>query len=286
MTALRNRGIRPALLVGCLFVLALAVAGCSSSKGKGFDFDTNIFLQDLNPTSQGVLGALYVTIVISVIAQIIGVLLGVLAALGKMARFAPFRIIANVYIWIFRGTPLLVQLAFLFYGVGAAHLWGWDPITINGFLIPGAIQAAMVILGVNEGAYMAEIIRAGIMAVDPGQTEAAKSLGMTYRLTMTRIVLPQAARVIIPPLGNEFNNMLKTTSLIFVIVQVNNFRPFEAYAACALWFLLLTTIWGFIQSRIESRFSRGTATGSSGRSGPQSPGFAARLMSLRAPIEQ
>ena len=136
MTALRNRGIRPALLVGCLFVLALAVAGCSSSKGKGFDFDTNIFLQDLNPTSQGVLGALYVTIVISVIAQIIGVLLGVLAALGKMARFAPFRIIANVYIWIFRCTPLLVQLAFLFYGVGAAHLWGWDPITINGFLIP------------------------------------------------------------------------------------------------------------------------------------------------------
>jgi polar amino acid transport system permease protein len=297
MTALRNRGIRPALLVGCLLVLALAVAGCSSAKGKSFNFDTNAFLTDLNPTSQGVLGALYVTIVISVVAQMIGVLLGVLAALGKMARFAPFRIIANFYIWIFRGTPLLVQLAFLFYGVGAAHLWGWDTLTINGFVIPGAIQAAMVILGVNEGAYMAEIIRAGIMAVDPGQTEAAKSLGMTYRLTMTRIVLPQAARVIIPPLGNEFNNMLKTTSLIFVlgvvetynhyvIVQVNDYRPFEAYAACALWFLLLTTIWGFVQSRIETRFSRGTATGSAGRSGPESPGFAARLMSLRAPIEQ
>ena len=274
MTALRNRGIRPALLVGFLFLIALAVAGCSSSKSQSFQFDANIFLQDLNPTSQGVLGALYVTIVISVIAQALGVALGVLAALGKMAHIAPFRVTANVYIWIFRGTPLLVQLAFLYYGVGAAHLWGWDPITINGFLIPGAIQAAMVILGVNEGAYMAEIIRAGIMAGDPGQTEAAKSLGMTYRLTMTRIVLPQAARVIIPPLGNEFNNMLKTTSLIFVlgvvetynhyvIVQVNNFRPFEAYAACALWFLLLTTIWGFIQSRIEKRFARGTATGSS-----------------------
>ena len=235
MTALRNRGIRPALLVGFLFLIALAVAGCSSSKSQSFQFDANIFLQDLNPTSQGVLGALYVTIVISVIAQALGVALGVLAALGKMAHIAPFRVTANVYIWIFRGTPLLVQLAFLYYGVGAAHLWGWDPITINGFLIPGAIQAAMVILGVNEGAYMA---------------------------------------VIIPPLGNEFNNMLKTTSLIFVlgvvetynhyvIVQVNNFRPFEAYAACALWFLLLTTIWGFIQSRIEKRFARGTATGSS-----------------------
>ena len=296
MSALRNRGIRPALLVGCLLFLALAVAGCSSGK-KSFQFDADIFLTDLNPTSSGVLGALYVTIVISVVAQILGVALGVLAALGKMARIAPFRAIANVYIWFFRGTPLLVQLVFFYFGFGAAHIWGWDDVTIFGFFIPGALQAAMVILGVNEGAYMAEIIRAGILAVDPGQTEAAKSLGMTYRLTMTRIVLPQAARVIIPPLGNEFNNMLKTTSLIFVlgvvetynhyvILQGNNFRPFEAYAACALWFLLLTTIWGFVQSRIEVRFSRGTSTNTAGQSGPGNPGLASRLMSLRAPIEQ
>ncbi len=295
MSALRNRGIRPALLVGCLIFLALTVAGCSSGK-KSFQFDANIFLNDLNPTSSGVLGALYVTIVISVIAQVLGVALGVLAALGKMARVAPFRVIANFYIWFFRGTPLLVQLVFFYFGFGAAHIWGWDDVTIFGFFIPGALQAAMVILGVNEGAYMAEIIRAGILAVDPGQTEAAKSLGMTYRLTMTRIVLPQAARVIIPPLGNEFNNMLKTTSLIFVlgvvetynhyvILQGNNFRPFEAYAACALWFLLLTTIWGFVQSRIERRFSRGTIQSSSS-AGPRNKGFAQRFMSLRAPIEQ
>jgi polar amino acid transport system permease protein len=297
MSALRNRGIRPALLVGCLVVLALLVAGCSSGKTKGFQFDADIFLADLNPTSPGVLGVLYLTIVISVIAQALGVILGVFAALGKMARILPFRVIANTYIWFFRGTPLLVQLTFFYFGFGAAHLWDWADITIFGFFIPGNLQAAMVILGVNEGAYMAEIIRAGILAVDPGQTEAAKSLGMTYRQTMTRIVLPQAARVIIPPLGNEFNNMLKTTSLIsvlgvvetynhYVILQGLNFRPFEAYAACALWFLLLTTIWGFVQSRIEVRFSRGTATGSAGQSGPQNPGFAARLMSLRAPIEQ
>jgi polar amino acid transport system permease protein len=296
MSALRNRGIRPALLVGCLFLLALTVAGCSSGK-RGFQFDSNIFLNDLNPTSPGVLGVLYLTIVISVIAQALGVVLGVFAALGKMAKIAPLRVIANLYIWFFRGTPLLVQLTFFYFGFGAAHLWDWADITIFGFFIPGNLQAAMVILGVNEGAYMAEIIRAGILAVDPGQTEAAKSLGMTYRQTMTRIVLPQAARVIIPPLGNEFNNMLKTTSLIsvlgvvetynhYVILQGLNFRPFEAYAACALWFLLLTTIWGFVQSRIELRFSRGTATGSSGPSGPRTPGFAERFMSLRAPIEQ
>jgi polar amino acid transport system permease protein len=164
-----------------------------------------------------------------------------------------------------------------------------------GFTIKGQLWAAMVILGVNEGAYMAEIVRAGIMAVDPGQTEAAKSLGMNYRTTMTRIVLPQAARVIIPPLGNEFNNMLKTTSLIFVlgvvetynhfvILQTQNFRPFEEYLACAAWFLLMTTIWGFIQSRIERRFSRGTELSSG--AGPRNRGFASRFMSLRAPIEQ
>ena len=276
------------MLVGCLFLLALVVAGCSSGK-KSFQFDGNIFLSDLNPTSPGVMGVLYVTIVVSVVAQILGVVLGVLAALGKMSRIVPFRFVANLYIWFFRGTPLLVQLAFFFYGFGAAHVWDWSDVTLFGFFIPGAIQAAMVILGVNEGAYMAEIIRAGIMAVDPGQTEAAKSLGMTYRQNMTRIVLPQAARVIIPPLGNEFNNMLKTTSLIsvlsvvetyehYVIIQGLNYRPFEAYAACALWFLLMTTIWGFVQARIEVRFARGTATGSAQAA---DSGLRARMWGLR-----
>jgi polar amino acid transport system permease protein len=125
-------------------------------------------------------------------------------------------------------------------------------------------------MGVNEGAYMAEIVRAGIIAVDPGQTEAAKSLGMTYGQTMRRIVLPQAARVIIPPLGNEFNNMLKTTSLLVVLsvfelyntfsnINTHYFAPFELFSACAVWYLLLTTIWGVIQARIERRFARGAA---------------------------
>jgi polar amino acid transport system permease protein len=109
---------------------------------------------------------------------------------------------------------------------------------------------------------------------------------------MTRIVLPQAARVIIPPLGNEFNNMLKTTSLIsvlsvvetyehYVIIQGLNYRPFEAYAACALWFLLMTTIWGFVQARIEVRFARGTETGSAA---PRGPGLRTRVFGARAGI--
>jgi polar amino acid transport system permease protein len=283
MSAPRSRDIRPATLAGCL-LLGLVVAGCSGHTAKAsFHFDWNVFFQDLSPFSQGLLGAVYVTVVVSVLSQAIGVVLGIFAALGKMAKIVPFRAVANLYIWIFRGTPVLVQLMFGFYGLATAHLWGWSDFTIFGFTVRGEIQAGIVILGINEGAYMAEIIRAGILAVDPGQTEAAKSLGMTYGQTMSRIVLPQAARVIIPPLGNEFNNMLKTTSLLFVlgvietynhynIAQGQNFQPFEEFLGCALWFLLMTTIWGVIQGRIERRFARGTMASSQ-----QGPGWRVRF---------
>ena len=281
-------GIRPAMLAGCRFI-ALLVTGCSGRHSTiPFSFHWDVFLRDVSPFSRGLLGAVYVTVVVSVLSQTIGVVLGIFAALGRMARLFPLRLIANFYIWVFRGTPLLVQLTFFFYGLGAAHLFYWDTITLFGLKIPGEIQAGIVVIGVNEGAYMAEIIRAGILAVDPGQTEAAKSLGMAYGQTMRRIVLPQAARVIIPPLGNEFNNMLKTTSLLFVlgvvetynhynIAQGDNFLPFEEYLGCALWFLLMTTIWGFIQARIEQRFARGTLATAS-----QGPGWRDRFLG-RAP---
>ena len=297
MSVFRGHGIRPASLAGCLLV-ALIVEGCAAKPGQqAFNFDWHVFFTDVSPFSRGLLGAVYVTVVISVLSQAIGVVLGVFAALGKMAKILPLRAIANLYIWIFRGTPVVVQLMFGFYGLSAAHVWGWDAFTLFGLKIPGEVQAGIIILGINEGAYMAEIIRAGILAVDPGQTEAAKSLGMTYGQTMRRIVLPQAARVIIPPLGNEFNNMLKTTSLLFVlsvietynhynIAQGQNFQPFEEFLGCAMWYLLMTTIWGFVQTRIERRFSRGTEQSSSGGAGPRNKGFAARFMSLRAPIEQ
>jgi ABC-type amino acid transport system, permease component len=121
---------------------------------------------------------------------------------------------------------------------------------------------------------MSEIVRAGILSIDAGQMEAAKSLGMTFGLSMRRIILPQAARVIVPPLGNEFNNMLKTTSLLVIIgtrelyVTFSNinasgpmsFHPFELFLAAAVWYLLLTTIWGLIQGRIERRLGRGVGT--------------------------
>src|SRR5262249_48882330 len=157
------------------------------------------------------------------------------------------------------------QLVIIYFGLLNTNLLRWDDITIGSFVIAGSVQAGIFTLGVNEGAYMTEIVRAGIIAVDPGQLEAARSLGMTYGKAMRRIVLPQAARVIVPPLGNEFNNMLKTTSLLVILGSVNElfvtfeqlngngptqFHPFELFLACAVWFLLLTTIWGFIQAWI------------------------------------
>jgi polar amino acid transport system permease protein len=206
---------------------------------------------------------LIATIVVSIIAQAMGVLFGLLAALGKMSKFPLFRWLAEGYIWYFRGTPLLVQMALLFFGLGVTHIYDFPDIRIGILTITGAIQAGTLALGINEGAYMAEIIRAGIESIDPGQMEAAKSLGMKYSLAMRRIILPQATKVIIPPLGNEFNNMMKTTSLMeiisagelfFAFNQLNArlFKPFELFIAASLYYLLMTTIWSLIQARIES----------------------------------
>ena len=225
---------------------------------------------------------LVVTIVVSIIAQALGVLFGLFAALGKVSKFAVFRWLAEGYIWYFRGTPLLVQMVLLYFGLGVTHIYDFPDLKLGFLTISGAIQAGTLALAINEGAYMSEIIRAGIESIDPGQMEAAKSLGMKYSLTMRRIILPQAAKVIIPPLGNEFNNMMKTTSLMqiisaselfFAFSQANArlFKPFELFIAASLYYLLLTTVWSFIQSRIEARL--GERKGSA-----QSVGMVERLL--------
>jgi polar amino acid transport system permease protein len=255
-----------------------------------YQFDWGILLRSIFAPDGLILGGLYLTIVIAILAQAIGVLLGVFAALGRSSRSTPLRWIAAIYIWIFRGTPLLVQLSFFYFGLAVAGVYRWPDVQVLGFDIPGDVQAGIVTLGLNEGAYMAEIVRAGILSIDRGQMEAAKSLGMTYRLAMRRIVLPQAARVIIPPLGNEFNSMLKTTSLLVTIGVLElygvfsnkngsgstSFHPFELFLAAAAWYLLLTTLWGLVQARVERRFGRGTGV-------EASPGLMARLAGLRSP---
>jgi polar amino acid transport system permease protein len=284
-----ERASRSALAVGLLALLALTLAGCASSTKAPYPYHWNLFFDSIFQPDEQIRSGLFLTVVISVIAQTIGVALGVFAALGKMSKVLPIRWLANLYIWFFRGTPLIVQLVFFYYGLSVARIYTWPDLTIGPITIEGAIQAGIFALGLNEGAYMAEIVRAGILAVDPGQMEAARALGMTPGKAMRRIVLPQAARVIIPPLGNEFNNMLKTTSLLFVlsvvelystfnIKQGNSFTPFEYFLAAAVWYLVLTTIWGVIQSWIERRLARGTPGAAA-----SGPSFRARMLGLRSP---
>ena len=214
------------------------------------------------------LRALWTTVYIAVAAQFLGVVLGLVAAFMRTSRFSVLRFCSGAYVLVFRGTPLLVQIFFVYFGVNLLFGFTLIPTTLNfGFFhMDGAVFAGILALGLNEGAYMREIIRAGIDAIDKGQMEAARSLGMTYGLAMRRIVLPQAARVIVPPLGNEFNAMLKNTSLVFSIgvyemfsdAEIHystTFKPVEFFGAVALWYLVLTGVWSVIQVQIERKLS-------------------------------
>lgn len=212
-----------------------------------------------------------VTIYMAVLAQAVGVVLGVIAALMQMSRLRAIRWLAGLYVLYFRGTPVIVQLALLYFGMAAIGLYSFPDIHIAGVTISGIAQAGIVGLGVNEGAYMAEVVRAGIISIDAGQSEAAKSIGMTFGQTMRHVVLPQAAKVIVPPLGNEFNNMLKSTTLVVVIggvelfngfeqVNARLFAPFELFLAVSFYYLFLTIVWSAIQSRIEARLGERKGT--------------------------
>ena len=198
--------------------------------------------------------AAWTTLWLSVVAQLCGVIIGLFLALMRMSRFSILSWLSGAYIWFFRGSPLLVQVLLL---------WDGLPRIVPGLLLP-SWAVIVIAFSLNEGAYMAEITRAGITSVDPGQMEAAKSLGMRYALAMRRIILPQAARVIVPPLGNEFNNMLKTTSIASVIGLQEltgtaeifgspTFSIFELLIVATFYYLLLTTVWGYIQKWIENR---------------------------------
>ncbi len=193
-----------------------------------------------------------VTIFLSVVAQLVGVLLGLVAALMRLSKNPLLNWAAGFYIWLFRGTPLLVQL--IVFATGLYQIG----IHLN------LLTAALLALSLNEGAYMAEIVRAGIQSIDTGQSEAAKALGMTYGLSMRRIILPQAAHVILPPTGNEFNNMLKSTSLASVIGigellqhagDLNHlyFRTLETFTIASAYYLAMTTVVTWLQGWMESR---------------------------------
>jgi polar amino acid transport system permease protein len=222
-----------------------------------------------------ILQGIVVTLELTVLAMLIGVALGVILA---VMRLSPNPVVAWAswfYIWFFRGTPVLVQIFFWFnLAIVLPHIGVGIPFTsihwqasTNTLIAP--FMAATLGLGLNEGAYMAEIVRAGIISVEHGQTEAAQALGMTRLLLMRRIVLPQAMRVIIPPTGNETISMLKTSSLAFVAavpelftrsqqIASATYEVIELAIVASLWYLLMTSILTVGQFYLERYFGRGS----------------------------
>ena len=225
--------------------------------------------------NQLILQGVQLTIVLTIVAMVIGIAGGIILAVMRLSPNPVMSTISWLYIWFFRGTPLLVQI---FFWYNLAIILPYIGLQIPGtnigpswstnFLI-SALTAAILGLGCNEAAYMAEIVRAGIISVDQGQTEAAQALGMTRTQFMRRIVLPQAMRVIVPPTGNETISMLKTTSLAFVAsveelftraheIASSNFQVVELLFVASIWYLAMTSILTVGQYYIERYFAKGS----------------------------
>jgi polar amino acid transport system permease protein len=263
----------PGRWVAALIVLVIAVAIVHSvvtdprfewSVVGHYLFDERIF------------EGLRITLELTLIAMAIGIVLGVVLAI---MRLSPNPLVSGgswLYIWFFRGTPVLVQLLFwyniaaLYPHVGLGIPFGPSFIHPDANKLITPFTAAILGLGLNEGAYMAEIVRAGIISVDEGQSDAARSLGMTRLATMRRIVLPQAMRVIIPPTGNETISMLKTTSLVSVIAVADvlyaaqniysvNFKTIQLLIVASLWYLACTSVLYVGQFYLERYYGRGSS---------------------------
>jgi polar amino acid transport system permease protein len=226
--------------------------------------------------SSRVLDGLALTLLLTVVAMAIGIVLGVILAVMRLSVNPLLSSASWVYIWFFRGTPVLVQLlfwfnlAFLYPQVSLGIPFGPSFVHGNANDFITALFAAILGLGLNEGAYMAEIVRAGILSVEHGQVEASQALGMTRSQTMRRIILPQAMRVIIPPTGNETISMLKTSSLASVItvtellytvqlIYAVNFKTIPLLIVASIWYLILTSVLTVGQYYIERHYARGAA---------------------------
>jgi polar amino acid transport system permease protein len=232
-----------------------------------------VFSYAFNPQ---ILIGLLITLELTAISMAIGIILGVILAIMLRSKTHLVRGFSKVYIWFFRGTPVLVQLIFwynfaaLVPGIGVPGLFS---VSVNSLISP--LTAAILGLGLNEGAYMAEIVRAGILSVDQGQLDAGQSLGMTSHKIMRHVVLPQALRVIIPPTGNETIGMLKTTALVSVIAMSDmlysaekiyavNYEIIPLLITVSLWYLAVTSVLTWCQTRIENRLARGRSARDAG----------------------
>jgi len=259
-----------------VFSFLLAAAGAllfwQISRNEIFHF-TTVSAYMFDPR---ILEGVVITLYITCGSMLIGLVLGIVLAVMRVSDNPVTQTAAGSFIWFFRGTPVLVQLIFwfnigiIFPSVSLGIPGGPVLFDISTNVLMTATVTALLGLGLNEGAYMSEIVRAGILSVDRGQREAARALGMPPGKVLSRIILPQALRVIIPPTGNQFISLLKTSSLISVIaagdlltqatrIYNENFRILELLVVASIWYLLLTTVFSVLQYYIERRYSRGFA---------------------------
>jgi polar amino acid transport system permease protein len=215
------------------------------------------------------------TVLLTIVCMAVGVVLGTVLAVMRLSPNPIVSAASWLYIWFFRGTPVLLQIffwyfmAYLYPKVSIGIPFGPSFFDINTTTAMTKFLAAVLGLGLNEAAYMAEIVRAGIISVDEGQSEAASALGMGRIMIMRRIVIPQAMRVIIPPTGNETISMLKTTSLVSAIaytellyaaqlIYANNYETIPLLITAAVWYLAITSVLYVGQYYVERHFSRGS----------------------------
>lgn len=243
--------------------------------------------------SPPILNGLQNTLILTVLSMLIGIVGGIALAVMRLSPNPILAGVSAVYIWLFRGTPLIAQLLFwnflaaLYPRLSLGIPFGPEFISFDTNQLINQFAACLLGLGLNEAAYMAEIVRGGLVSVDQGQSEAAGALGMSRAQTLRRIVLPQAMRVIIPPTGNETISMLKTTSLVVVIgyfelltsaqrIYAVNFQTIPLLIVVAIWYLALTSLLSVGQYYIERYYGRGTNRGQTG----------ARLFARRNPEPQ
>ena len=272
-------------------MVAIILAAIVRSIATNSRFEWGVVGQYLTDTR--ILNGLVTTLELTVLAMVIGIVLGVILALMRLSPNGLISSASWIYIWIFRGTPVLVQILIwfnisaLFPTIDLGIPFGPSFIHLDANSIITPFVAGMLALGLNEGAYMSEIVRAGIISVDEGQVEAAQALGMTRLQTMRRIVLPQAMRVIIPPTGNETISMLKTSSLVSVIAYSEllysaqliysvNFKTIPLPLVVSIWYLFMTTLLSIGQYFLERHYGRGRA-----RREPAFQRIRANVLSLR-----
>ncbi|MDQ6877716.1 MAG: amino acid ABC transporter permease [Candidatus Dormibacteraeota bacterium] len=259
------------MVLALLVVVALILFVISISNNKNFDFRTVKDYLFAGVIINGVGRTLFLTVLVMTLASLLSIPL----ALGRLSQSRILRSFAFGYVWIFRGTPVLVQLIFWFNlalvvpqltlgipGTDVSYI-----VITNNVVTP--FVAALVGLALNETAYMAEIVRGGLLSVDKGQAEAAFALGLTEGRTLRRIVLPQAMRAIIPPAGNELITALKTTALVSIIsfnellgtvqgIYSVNYKTMELLIVASAWYLACTSMFSVGQYYVERRFARGT----------------------------